>query len=85
MSNAPIPNPNSGEPALAVGGVTAVVGAVLALLVAFGLNLTAAQTAAVLGATTALAPLASGWFTRGRVYSPQTVARMLGRNRMGQQ
>jgi hypothetical protein len=79
----PIPDPTSSEPALAVGTITAVVGAVLALAVAFGLSLTPAQSAAVLGVTTVLAPLISAWFTRSRVYSPQSVARMLTRNRTG--
>jgi hypothetical protein len=75
-----IPDPTSSEPALAVGTVTAAAGAVLALLVAFGLNLTSAQTASILGVTTVAAPLVSAWFTRGRVYSPKTVARMMRRN-----
>jgi hypothetical protein len=79
MTNSPTPGKPSAEPALAVGAVTAAVGAILALLVAFGLDLTTEQTTAVLGAATFLAPLVSAWFTRSRVYSPQTVARLLGR------
>ncbi len=73
----PIPDPTSAEPALSVGAITAAVGAVLGLVVAFGLKLTPEQTAAILGVTTVLAPLVSAWFTRGRVYSPQSVARLM--------
>lgn len=68
--------PPAGEPALAVGSVTAAVGAVLALLVAFGLDLTGEQTAAILGVTTVVAPLVSAWFTRSRVWSPRSVAEL---------
>ncbi len=41
------------------------------------LKLTPEQTAAILGVTTVLAPSVSAWFTRGRVYSPQSVARLM--------
>jgi hypothetical protein len=75
----PAPDPGSTEPALAVGTITAVVSAVIGLAVSFGLSLTPEQTAAILAVTTFAGPLVSGWFTRGRVYSPATVAKLLGR------
>lgn len=55
------------EPAITVGAVTAVVTALLALLAAFGLNLTQDQTAAIFGAVAVLAPLVSAVVTRGKV------------------
>ncbi len=73
------PDPASSEPALAVGAVTAAMSAVLALLASFGFGLTAQQTTAVTGVAAVVAPLISAWFTRGRVYSPATVAKLLGR------
>lgn len=75
----PNPDPASSEPALAVGAVTAAVTAVLALLASFGLGLTAEQAAAVTGVAAVVAPFVSAWFTRGRVYSPATVAKLMDR------
>lgn len=72
-----VPNPDSSEPALAVGVITAIVGALLALVTSFGLDLSAEQTTAILGVTTVLAPLLSAWFTRARVYSPARVAQLM--------
>lgn len=72
-----IPDPDSSEPALSVGVVTTAVTAALTLAVTFGLDLSTAQTAAILGTVAALAPLVSAWFTRGRVYSPQSVAQLM--------
>ena len=45
------------EPVLTVAGVTAAVSAVIALLVAFGVDLTEAQTNAILGVVAVAAPL----------------------------
>lgn len=45
------------EPVLTVAAVTSAVSAVLALLVAFGLVLTVAQTAAIMGVVAVVAPL----------------------------
>lgn len=70
------PDSASTEPALAVGAITAVVGAALTLAVSFGLDLTPEQTASVLAVTTVLAPLVSAWLTRSRVYAPATVAKL---------
>lgn len=55
------------EPALTVGTVTAAVTAVLALLVAFGLDLTDDQRNAILGVVAVLAPLVATVVTRGKV------------------
>lgn len=76
----PIPSePPPSEPALTVGTITAAVTAVLALIVAFGLNLTAGQSAAILGVVAVIAPLVSAYVTRGKVYSPASVFRMMNR------
>lgn len=45
------------EPVLTVAGVTAAVSAVITLLVAFGVDLTEAQTNAILGVVAVAAPL----------------------------
>lgn len=76
-----IPDPESSEPAMAVGTVTAAVGVLLTLLMAFGVDLTETQLQAILGAVLVFAPLVQGVITRGQVYSPKTVARMLRRNK----
>jgi len=55
------------EPAITIGAITAAVGAVLALLVAFGLNLSEAQTGAIIAVVVALGPLVSAIITRSQV------------------
>lgn len=55
------------EPAVTVGTITAVVSALLTLLAAFGLNLSADQTAAVVGVVAVLAPLVAAFITRRKV------------------
>ena len=55
------------EPAVTVATITAVVAALLALLAAFGLSLSQDQTAAIMGVVAVLAPLVSGFITRGKV------------------
>jgi len=55
------------EPAVFIAAITAVISAVLTLLVAFGLDLTQDQTNAVLGAAGAILPLVAGFFIRARV------------------
>lgn len=57
----------SNEPALTIGGITAAVTAVLTLLVAFGVTLTQAQTAAILGVVGTLGSLVQAWLTRRKV------------------
>lgn len=73
------PDPSSGEPAVTVGAVAAAVGAVLTLLIAFGVNLSEAQTEAILGVVLVAGPLVLAAITRGRVWSPATVAKLLRR------
>lgn len=46
------------EPVLTASGISAAVAAVIALLVAFGVDLTETQTTAILGVVAVLAPLA---------------------------
>ena len=64
------------EPAVILGAVTDLVTAIIAVLVAFGVNVSADQRDAVLALVVALAglaPLVSGLLTRQRVFSPATV------------
>ncbi|MEU7617174.1 hypothetical protein AB0B27_13920 [Micromonospora rifamycinica] len=78
-----IPNPESAptEPLLTVGSLTALVTAVLALVVAFGLPVSDAQQTAILGVVAVVAPLVVMAVGRGRVWSPATVARLVERRR----
>lgn len=79
----PPPDPTSKEPAMKVAGYTAAATAataIVGLLLAFGIGVTEAQGNAIIGAVfalTALAPVVSGLVTRGRVYAPATVAKMI--------
>jgi hypothetical protein len=61
------------EPLITVGTITAIASAVVAALVAFGLNLTEAQTTAILGIVAVAAPIAVTWIGRGKVASPATL------------
>ncbi|MGH2604611.1 MAG: hypothetical protein ACRDJ9_35130, partial [Dehalococcoidia bacterium] len=65
----PDPNPKSFEPVLSVAGVAAAVGAVLTLLITFGVNLTPTQVEAILGVVLIAGPLVLGVLTRGKVYA----------------
>lgn len=60
------------EPALIISAVMGVIEAALALLVAFGLGLTAEQTGALLAFAAAVGAVVSGLFIRSQVYSPAT-------------
>lgn len=55
------------EPALTIGTATAVVAAVIALLVAFGLDLSTEQQTAILTAVGVIAPIVGALLTRPRV------------------
>lgn len=55
------------QPLLTAAGLQAAVGAVIALLVAFGLKLTGEQTAAVLGVFAVLGPIVTAFATRTKV------------------
>ena len=55
------------EPLWTVAGIVGIVGALISLVVAFGLSLTADQQKAILGAATVVAPLIVAWVTRPKV------------------
>lgn len=73
------PDPDSTEPLVTVGSLTAAATALLALLVAIGLDLSADQQSAILGVVAVVAPIVVAVVGRRRVYSPATVARLLRR------
>lgn len=60
-------SPMTSEPVLTVASITALATAVLGALVAFGVNLTEAQTTAVLGVVAVAAPLVVGLVARRKV------------------
>lgn len=66
----------SKEPLISVANLTAFGAAVLAAATAFGLDLTADQTAAVVGLLAVVVPYIVAWAGRSRVYSPATVQRI---------
>lgn len=55
------------EPVITVASITALVAAILALLAAFGLNLSPDQKTAILGVVAVVAPLVAAAFSRGKV------------------
>jgi hypothetical protein len=55
------------EPALSIGAATAAVTALLALLTAFGVDLTQGQQVAILGVIAGVGPLVAAFLTRSRV------------------
>lgn len=61
------------EPLLTVGGIVALIGAVLALLTAFGIQLTDQQQKAILGISTVVAPLLVAIIARGQVVPTKRV------------
>jgi hypothetical protein len=65
------------EPLVNVGSITAAVAALLAVLVAFGLDLSDVQTGAVLTLVTVAAPLVVAAVGRRKVFSPATVRTMV--------
>lgn len=79
MQNLYEPNPTSANPALTVGGVASAVGAVITLLIAFGVDLTKEQVEAILGVVLVAGPVVLAAITRARVYAPATVAKLLRR------
>ncbi|TCB97591.1 hypothetical protein E0H26_11785 [Micromonospora zingiberis] len=79
MQNNYSPNPDQSEPVMSAATITAAVTAVIALLVAFGLELSEGQTAAILGVVAVVGPLVAGWWARRSAYAPATVARLLRR------
>lgn len=73
----PVPTNPPGEPLVSVGTITAVAAAALALLVTFGLHLTADQQTAIIGVISVVAPVVVAVWGRRKVFSPATVARLL--------
>ena len=62
-----VPTLTEREPAVVIGTVTAAVAAVLALLIAFGVDLTQDQQVAILGVIAGVGPLVSAVLTRRKV------------------
>jgi len=73
LEGAPKVRSNGGEPALA-GTISAAVAALVALAVAFGLDLNDTQQAAILGLVTVLGPIIAGAVIRSRVVPVKAVA-----------
>lgn len=65
---------NTNEPLWTVSGITAAATAVIALLVSFGLDLSADQQTAILGVIAVLAPVIVALVTRGKVTPTAKVA-----------
>jgi len=61
------------EPAAIIGLVTAAVTSILALLVAFGVELTQEQQIAILGVIAGVGPLIAAFLIRGQVSAASTV------------
>ena len=61
------------EPAIVIGTVTTAVTAVLALLVAFGIDLSQGQQVAILGVIAGVGPLVVAFLTRSKVAPIATV------------
>lgn len=64
------------EPAAIVGSITAAVAAIIALLVAFGANVSDEQAQAVLGVVAVLAPAIAAFVIRQNVFASKTVDRV---------
>lgn len=69
--------PMDREPAVIIGLVTAAIEALIALVVAFGVELTGEQVAAIMGFVAAAGAVIAALLTRRRVYAPATVAKLL--------
>lgn len=72
------------EPLLSVGTITAAAVAVLAALVAFGVDLDDDRQAAILGIVAVLAPILTAAAGRSHVFAPKTVAKMVAAAKQGQ-
>lgn len=64
------------EPSAIIGAITAAVSAIISLLVAFGLDLSPDQQAAILTVIATVGSLVVGFVVRGQVYSPNSVERI---------
>lgn len=60
------------EPAVSTASITGAVTAVIALLVAYGFDISEDQQVAILGVVAVLAPVIAGIVTRYQVFSPSS-------------
>lgn len=67
------------DPSGLIAAIGAAVGAVLTLLVAFGVDLTDAQVDAILAVVATFGPLAVGFAIRRKAYAPDTVDQIAAR------
>lgn len=65
------------EPAQIIGWLTGAATAIIALLVAFGLDIDQTQQAAILGVVAVVAPIIAGLVIRFKVFSPATTERLV--------
>lgn len=79
----PVPDPATApsEPLLTVGGIGSAATALISLLLAFGLPLSGGKQEAILSAVAIIAPILVAVVGRSKVFSPRTVALMIGRHR----
>lgn len=76
----PVPGPNApAEPLITVGSLVAAAVAVLALLVAFGVDLDDDRQAAILGVVAVVAPFVVAVAGRAKVWSPDAVRKLMQR------
>lgn len=73
------PHDAPAEPLVTVGVITAFATAILALLVAFAVPLSAGQQTAILGVLATAVPIVTALWGRLKVFSPRTVARLTAR------
>ncbi|MDQ3540481.1 MAG: hypothetical protein M3440_07310 [Chloroflexota bacterium] len=64
------------EPARLIASITGGVAALIALLVAFGVDLTEDQKTAILGIVAVAAPIIAGLFIRQNVFSPASAQKL---------
>lgn len=76
----PVPGPNApAEPLVTVGSLVAAAVAVLALLVSLGADIDDDRQTAILGVVAVIAPLVVALVGRGKVFSPDSVRRLVQR------
>jgi hypothetical protein len=69
------------EPLIAVGGLTALAAAFIALIVSFGFNISNDQQSAILAILAVAVPLFTAAWGRMRVFAPATVAKLVAQAR----
>lgn len=80
VSDSTVQNDTSnGEPLAPIAAITAVVSAVLALLLAFGVSLTVEQTAAILGLVAAVGPIVVWWLGRRKTVPVDNVVALVNK------